>query len=253
MEHGSLRTPNETYLKSRRALVATSGLLLLAVFVGITPEAADGSASFLSIKLKSADSIPFVVLVILLYSGWQYWCSWLVQTDEVRQFFINKADFFITLVIALFAIASFSWPYALRLASYVEGYATLLSVASSVVAGVLFAVTNSLLRKNLKRLALSKAGRLTMLLTEGSWILNFNPDVTQGKKDITFLPDGSIGDGENDNESRWRIQEGTLEILNRGGNVFSRFRYNDEKKRFEHTNDADTLSLRDQVIERRSE
>jgi len=82
LETQSLRTPNEAYLKSRRALVVASGLLLIAVFVGIAPEASDGTVNVFSIKIKTPESIPTVFFIVLLYAIWQFWSSWFVQTDE---------------------------------------------------------------------------------------------------------------------------------------------------------------------------
>jgi len=73
-------------------------------------------------------------------------------------------------------------------------------------------------------------------------------DPGRGKK-LTFLDNEEIGEGKNDNESKWRVRRGLLELLNSEGKVFSRFLYDKEKQIFVHTNDEDTLSLRSQRIE----
>lgn len=78
----------------------------------------------------------------------------------------------------------------------------------------------------------------------------FNP----GKhmtKEVTFLPDGLIGEGRNDNEQAWRIRKGCLEILALDGNVYSRFRFDHTQGRFKHTNDPDLRSIPGQYMEPR--
>jgi hypothetical protein len=81
------------------------------------------------------------------------------------------------------------------------------------------------------------------------WKLIFNPNSPKGSKKITFGDDGTIIEGRNNNENTWRIRDGLLEILNSEGQAFSRFRYDQSKGQFLHTNDEDTLSLRSQRIE----
>ena len=104
METQSLRTPNEAYLRSRRALIFASGLLLVAILVGIAPEAPDGTINLFSVKIKP-ESIPTVLFVVVLYSIWQFWSSWFVQTDEVRTFFVNRVDIVVTIFIAVASAA----------------------------------------------------------------------------------------------------------------------------------------------------
>jgi hypothetical protein len=90
---------------------------------------------------------------------------------------------------------------------------------------------------------------LKNLMSE-SWILNFNPKSPNGKKQISFRADGSIGKGKNKNESSWRIRNGLLEILDSEGRVHSRFLYAPDSGSFAHTNDLDTLSIKSQEITR---
>lgn len=74
-----------------------------------------------------------------------------------------------------------------------------------------------------------------------------NP-VTDESKVLTFLPNGDIGRGQNDNESRWRIANGRLEILDGRGVLYSRFSLMDDGLSFHHTNEPDTRSLRGQFL-----
>lgn len=75
----------------------------------------------------------------------------------------------------------------------------------------------------------------------------FNP-VTEQSKILTFLPNGEIGEGRNDNESRWRIANGRLEILDGWGAPYSRFLLMEDGLSFHHTNESDTRSIRGQYM-----
>lgn len=78
--------------------------------------------------------------------------------------------------------------------------------------------------------------------------LIFNPKTT-GAKRIVFGPDGVIVEGNNRNENSWRLWRHKLELLALSGEVFSRFTYDAASNIWRHTNDADTLSVRDQYLE----
>jgi len=76
----------------------------------------------------------------------------------------------------------------------------------------------------------------------------FNPQ-TEGTKFVTFQANGEIGEGRNNNEHRWRIRRGKIEILAGDNQVYSRFRHDHESGRLVHTNDADCRSIRGQYFE----
>jgi hypothetical protein len=83
---------------------------------------------------------------------------------------------------------------------------------------------------------------------DGKWTLIFNPRNIKGKKRISFQRDGFVGMGHNQNEHRWRVNNGLLEIFREDDKPQSRFAYIPETNEFIHTNDEDTKSLRDQRI-----
>jgi len=85
------------------------------------------------------------------------------------------------------------------------------------------------------------------ILTSQPFRLFFNPR-SKGSKRIVFKPKGLIVEGNNKNEHRWRISQRKLEIIQLDGKVHSRFNYNKEERIFQHTNDPDTLSIRDQFM-----
>lgn len=84
------------------------------------------------------------------------------------------------------------------------------------------------------------------ILLSGKWVLVFNPP--NRLKPISFLPDGSVGEGRNKNEHTWRVNAGKLELVQDDGRVHSRFHYYPRNSSFLHTNDPDTLSIKGQYI-----
>ncbi|MEK7324795.1 MAG: hypothetical protein AAB217_06010, partial [Chloroflexota bacterium] len=94
--------------------------------------------------------------------------------------------------------------------------------------------------------AQSKPSDWSELLISHRWVLVHNPP--DQSKPITFLPDGTVGEGQNQNEHTWRVRSGRLELLQGDGRVHSRFDFDKKATRFIHTNDPDTLSNRNQFI-----
>jgi hypothetical protein len=84
------------------------------------------------------------------------------------------------------------------------------------------------------------------VLLTGKWILVFNPP--NRMKPISFLPNGLVGLGQNNNEHAWRINAGKLELVQNDGRVHSRFHFYPRNSSFLHTNDPDTLSIKGQYI-----
>jgi hypothetical protein len=85
------------------------------------------------------------------------------------------------------------------------------------------------------------------IITSRPFRLIFNPTTKRSKK-IVFRPGGLIVEGNNKKEHSWRVVSDKLELINLDGNVFSRFSYDKKEKIFKHTNEEDTLSIRDQYI-----
>ncbi|WP_297807468.1 nucleotide-binding protein [uncultured Methylophaga sp.] len=88
---------------------------------------------------------------------------------------------------------------------------------------------------------------LSELLTTRPYRLFFNPETKRSKR-VVFSPDGYITEGNNRNEHKWRISNQNLELLQLDGAVHSRFSYDSKDDLFQHTNDQDTLSIRNQFI-----
>jgi hypothetical protein len=260
----SLRTPNEAYLKSRRALVVVSGLLALSVLAGIVPAETDSALTFFSFKLESPENIPLIFFVISVYTLWQMWSAWLVQSDEVRFSTINRVDVVLSFAISLGAWIVFLWPFiwglvqSVRLPDKIIEALPIVLAFISVVMTVLSSIgldrLSRLVKRNIRVREASAADELNALLEQGEWELVFNPSKkNRGVKPISFSPDGAVGAGRNDNEHFWRVKEGTLEIINNDGRIYSRFRYDNASDQLLHTNDEDTISIRSQIIRRRGE
>jgi hypothetical protein len=84
------------------------------------------------------------------------------------------------------------------------------------------------------------------LLISRKWILVHGPP--DGKKAITFLRNGKVHEGQNQNEHSWNKKDGKLELVQEDGRVHSRFTFDKKTARFNHTNEPDTLSNRNQFI-----
>jgi hypothetical protein len=89
---------------------------------------------------------------------------------------------------------------------------------------------------------------LQELLLSGPHRFVFAPEADRAKT-VVFGQGGVILDGNNQNEHRWRISKGMVEILDTDGAIFSRFRYNPNSNRFESTNDADTKAFKGQYFD----
>ena len=91
-------------------------------------------------------------------------------------------------------------------------------------------------------------GLRRLISNERRFYFTFNPKTRQSKP-ITFRPSGEIGEGRNQNEYRWKIRRGLLEILASDGVIYSRFRHDKESGQLRHTNDADLRSIHGQFLE----
>jgi hypothetical protein len=256
--------PSQSFLRAKRWLVLSSAGLLLSVTVGLE---VDSDNTAYPLPIRDTGYINEIIAIIVSYFIVQINIYWYAQNLAVREKPQFRFDYFSTISIA--AVAIFSWIvnrsdeiilYAsaqigdFQLDSDVlfalSGIISLLVSALSVIA--LFGFQHSYRTKLKTYLArksfIDKEAREE--ISEGVWRLNFNPKNSNGEKEISFREDGYVGKGQNNNEYSWRLREGFLEIFNAEGQIFSRFKFIPEEGKFFHTNDEDTRSLPDQVIER---
>jgi len=85
------------------------------------------------------------------------------------------------------------------------------------------------------------------MLCDRPWILVFDP-IAKKAKQMTFLPNGIVGQGRNQNEYRWQITQGMLELLRKDGRLQNRFAYLEAAHEFHSTDDADILALPRQIL-----
>jgi hypothetical protein len=252
--------PTSTYLKSKRGLLLFAGALLLIVLVGVNPTSPQ-STHLLPFELRRPGLISYAVLVVVAYLIVETVSYWSSQNDEIRNHPSHERIHFFVIWIGLLAVVSqlySMWlsPYENLEVSphtYDEKFqwgalhgAAILSLSIFAAFSVLFA-TPILRRIRVSRISEDEQS-LIEILPKRKWTLNFNPLQTNGQKDLSFNTDGTIGDGRNQNEDRWRVRGNYLELLNPSGQVFSRFVFDKATESFEHTNDEDTLSLRNQKI-----
>ena len=88
---------------------------------------------------------------------------------------------------------------------------------------------------------------LHQFLTSRAFRLFYNP-VTKHSKVIRFGADGFVQQGNNQNEHKWAVVSGRLEIYNLAGKTFSRFALDREEQILVLTDDPDTLAIRGQYI-----
>ncbi|MFH0784958.1 MAG: hypothetical protein V2B20_23800 [Pseudomonadota bacterium] len=65
--------------------------------------------------------------------------------------------------------------------------------------------------------------KIQKLLSGRKFTFVFNPNAGKNKV-VSFLPDGQIGEGSNENENSWKIKHGQLEIFASDGCLYSRFK-----------------------------
>ena len=246
----SLTIPGDIYYKSRRMVAFWISISSIDILVGISPGAADGSLVLFSFRITKPQFLPGIFFVVLLYAFWQLWTSWLVQSEEVRNFTINKFGFRATFVVAVICLVLYVVKFANQNIIEIDDFVAwvFIAVFSSIAVAILQKLILSISAR-LKEKSEGEEIRLIKILVGSRWKLIFNL-ATGSWKAISFEEGGKIGEGFDENGEIWRIREGTLEILNSRRQVFSRFRYYEPRDRFEHTNNDDTLSMRSQLIEK---
>lgn len=90
--------------------------------------------------------------------------------------------------------------------------------------------------------------RIKSIIRGRRFVFMFNPEGRR-RKVVTFNPDGTIGEGRNNNEHTWKIKRGRLDIYGADGLLYSSFRHDVLSGKLIHTNDPNTRSIRNQSFE----
>jgi hypothetical protein len=251
--------PSDAYYKTKRSLLLFTGCLLLAVFAGFKLTHGEQRISVLPFELNKPEFLRTIFCLLVLFFLFQLGLQWAAQNAEVQTNRFHRFDFLSTFAIGVISVLIFVWdtvPFANLIGKLETAInPVLLSALVTALGAVVVGVSSSAARRSaefigrrLKITVRDEERALNEMLRSQVWTLNFNPENPQGQKMITFEEDGEIGAGRNNNENKWRIRNGLLEILNSNNQIFSRFKYNSGKRSFEHTNDPDTLSIRSQMI-----
>ena len=255
----SEHSQSEHYFKAKRNLAIFVGLLFISIFFRM--EKKDGSPeNFFNWFEIAHERVPDMFAAIVLYSLFQYILNWYLQISVARGYKGNCCE--ILLSIGITAVALGFYVNSLGLVTYfivVTFVTTSLRAIEPVGVNFVEVVWNYIAHRIgnlmgngvLKQPISIPSNNLEDVLIENIWILYFNPRVSMDrKKKIEFKDDYTIGVGANHNECSWRVVNGFLEILSESDNIQSRFKYSLDDEKFVHTNDRDTLSKRDQIIEK---
>lgn len=255
----SEHSQSEHYFKAKRNLAVFVGLLFISIFFRV--EKKDGSPeNFFNWFEIAHERVPDMFAAIVLYSLFQFILNWYLQITVARGYKGNSCEFLLS--IGLTGVALAFYVNSTGLVTYfvvVTFLATLLkalehrdvNLVEVVWDYIIYSMGNLMGNSVLKQVSSIPSNNLEDILIENTWILYFNPRVSMDrKKKIEFKDDYTIGVGANQNESSWRVVNGFLEILSESDNIQSRFKYSFEDEKFVHTNDRDTLSKRDQIIEK---
>lgn len=244
--------PEERYLKSRKVLLVSSGLLLLSVVVGISQKELT-SGGLLPFHLDKPGYIPHALAILVLYGIYNStvcWAQFTSENDQISR--IRSRDFVVIISIALVALATFlTTALAEHLGSIWEAIKRFDNFALMTTVTIAVAMFGLIIFEYAKRLSrdLSSEKRntktkLAILLKELEWTLDFNPNAAGARKRISFNDDGTIGDGANENECSWAIVDNFLEIYKIDGTLQNRFTVEAGGSVWRSTNDPEADAVR---------
>jgi hypothetical protein len=247
--------PSESFRRIKRWLLVFAGALFIDGTIGL--EISGRVNENLALPIEELGYFDEALAVTVLFFCYQLSLYWEVQNLEIRENRFFRIDKYSTSIIAIASLAT----YVAQL-TYDSSTQNLLRdifdlIGSFFVWSVVFAcliILNLVLERLLAfriqnyRDEQQKVGsEAATLLLENEWKFVIDPQTGRHKK-FTFKDNGEIGEGQNRNENTWRIRKNFLELINSQGQIYSRFKYDPERKGFFHTNDQDTVSLRDQQI-----
>lgn len=240
--------PTSIYHKNKRNLFVFIGLLILVTVGGIEIRS-PANLSIFPFQVKNPGLVQHVLFIVSAYCFYQYYLAWFYQSDDVRSKI--KYDFGVSIAAFLLAAAEYLFVQARPFIIQLNVTPTLAALVASGIGGLVGAAFGiwsfSELRK--RRQQISKIRQETIkerLLTPG-WVLVFNPQ-TRGHKAISFNSDGTIGEGQNNNEFRWVMDHDLLSIVRSNGTLQNKFRYDGETDQFNSLDDPLAAGIKGQFI-----
>jgi hypothetical protein len=195
------------------------------------------------------EALPTVLFSITVYLLYQYWIAWSFQTDSLKKKI--QHDFFVTVVPTAIVIAYYLYVSLGDKIAVLASNAPIAAAIGAIGGAAAFWMWQAarLRASRLENVSL-RSRTIKDRLFENGWKLNFNPRLAQGTKPISFKKDGTIGDGQNNNESRWRWDGDALELIRADGSVHNRFEYDPDTDRFISNQPSAVHSIRGQFIHR---
>jgi hypothetical protein len=238
--------PTELYNRSKRNLVIFAAVLALALF-GVVQVSSTNTQYGVQVIPNAVPTILFVVVGYLLY---QFVLARSFQPDEVRR--RTRLDSAITSGFASFVLLGYLFYYLLWQVLGLQSKILLSLAAGALVSAVASLGINkwSDLAKWRREAVFLRRFALEQRLKEPGWILNYNPQFPNKTKPISFEEDGSIGEGRNANEHRWRLEQGQLIMIREDGEEHNRFLYDPTTDRFVSTRPSSKHGIAGQVIYR---
>jgi hypothetical protein len=240
--------PTQLYNHSKRNLLVFAVILALVLFRGIE---ATNSAQLFGFKVRP-EVLPTALFFVVGYLVYQFFLARTFQADELRNRTWLWLDFAITTGFASVVLLGY---LILYLFYQVLGFGlsaglVILPIVVSAVA-VVFVLSRSAEWVKWRREAIDlRAATIEPRLKEPGWILNYNPKIQGGTKQISFNDDGSIGEGKNPNEHSWRLVGNKLEILNADGERQNLFQYDPSTDQFKSLGRAKAFNIEGQYIYR---
>jgi hypothetical protein len=240
--------PTELYNHSKRNLAIFAAILALVLFGGI--EATDVSQLF-GFKIRP-EVLPTVLFFVVAYLLYQYFLARVFQADEMRS--RTRLDFAITTGFASVVLSGYLIFYLFHQMLGLGPSAALIALPIIVSAlAAVFVLGRGAEWVKWRREAIDlRVATIESRLKEPGWILNFNPKSQGGTKPISFKNDGSIGEGQNSNEHKWRLVGNKLEIINSHDVIQNVFEYDPSTDQFKSTRRATAFNIEGQYIFRES-
>lgn len=259
--------PSSYYRRAKRWTLVLSGVLVMSILVGIEP---NKNSSFFPFQLTNTRYLSDCVAIALTFFLYQTLLHWPAQSSEVQTLNQFRIDHRLSIWVGAVSLGLWLKTWLLLGLSWIlhkpPGSEPISEIASRVFVSdiLLFAIgllfvwlfiqfiqrrAETQVREREEEM-IDKERQILNLLRNDIWVLIFNANKKSGLKHIEFGDDGIITKGDNENETSWRVRGEFLEIFRANGELQSRFRYNESKGMFEHTNDEDTRSLRGQMIVR---
>lgn len=133
--------------------------------------------------------------------------------------------------------------------SVIDAAATASGALSEFLGGLLLVVFLAVVGALIGPFRWWRASRKIKSILRGRrFVFVFNPEGRR-RKVVTFNADGTIGEGQNNNEHRWKVRRGRLEIYGADGVLYSSFRHDPVSGKLIHTNEPNTRSIRNQSFD----